>query len=958
MLRAQRSVATLGCGGYAGAVSRMCSTSGAGVLFLASMIGSSCVFAQETTTPGVALEELVVTGSRIARSDGFEAPTPVTVLGVQDINAAPAANLAEFVNQIPAVIGSVSPQNSNASISSGAAGVNNINLRSLGAVRTLVLIDGQRSVGSLINGTVDVNNIPQALVQRVEVVTGGASAAYGSDAVSGVVNFILDKRYTGLKANMEYGETTYGDDAGWKASLTYGTPFADGRGHFLISGEAVDRDGILKATRDWNNNGWYVINNPAYAPGNGEPERLLTSHAALTGATYGGIITDTALRGTAFGPGGTPYQFNYGQTKDPWMIGGDWATNQFNDRQALNAAEERQGVFTRASFALADNLEVYGQASWNYTDSLGITGVQFNQGNVIIQADNAFLPESVATQAAALGISSFRLGTMNADLPLRKTDNNRTVTRYVAGLDGNFDILGSEWNWDAYYQRGVSKTSETARDITNNARLALATDAVRNPDTGEIVCRSTLADPTNGCVPFNRMGIGVNSQAALDYIIGHPHREQEFSQDVAAVSMTGEPFSLWAGPVSFALGVEHRREKVSGEVAPEHRSGWFVGNYLPSFGSYNVTEGFLETVVPLAKDTPWARALELNAAVRATDYSTSGFVTTWKVGATYAPIEDVKFRVTRSRDIRAPNLQDLFQAGAANTNNVIDPFSNNQNVQYTGFTTGNPDLVPEEADSLGVGIVLQPSFLPGFSASVDYYNIDIAGAIGSVGAQTIVDRCFDGDERYCTAITRGTSAGGANVITQIRISPFNLAKMITRGFDVEASYLMPLGAGNLSFRALATHSLKSYRDDGIAAPTDTAGSNSDNGPPDWIYRASIAYSNNPMTLTLTGRGLSSGVYDTAFIECTSNCPASSVEHRTINDNQIDGAFYVDASLAYRFAFGPTDMEAFVSVRNLLNKDPAIVAAGPAGSAYGTISANPTLYDQLGRVFRAGIRIKM
>src|SRR5690606_29317234 len=217
-----------------------------------------------------------------------------------------------------------------------------------------------------------------------------------------------------------------------------------------------------------------------------------------------------------------------------------------------------------------------------------------------IRNDNAFLPDSVAQQVQQLGIQTFNLGTMNADLPVRKTDNERTVNRFVAGLNGSLDLFGDDWRWDVYFQRGVSKSNEMARDITNNARLALATDAVFHPTTGAIVCRSTLTDPGNGCVPFNRMGIGVNNQAALDYVLGNPERDQRLQQDVVAATISGEPFSTWAGPVSIAVGGEWREESVSGYVHPDYRSGWFVGNFLPNFGKYDVTEGFLETVIPLA----------------------------------------------------------------------------------------------------------------------------------------------------------------------------------------------------------------------------------------------------------------------------------------------------------------------------------------------------------------------
>jgi outer membrane receptor protein involved in Fe transport len=909
------------------------------------------------------LEEVVVTGTRVERA-GFEAPTPLTVMGIQEMESSPTSNLAEFVNTLPSVIGSATPQNSNTSISSGAAGVSALNLRALGTVRTLVLVDGQRSVGSLLNGTVDVNTIPQALVSRVEVVTGGASAAYGSDAVAGVVNFVLDRRYTGFKLEADGGQTSEGDNESWKTRLAWGMPFSEGRGHVLLSGEYVNDKGVMDAVRDWNDDGCYQINNPAYVAGNGEPERLVTCGASLSEATYGGIITNTALRGTAFGPGGTPYLFDYGTVRSPWMIGGQWESNQVNDRQSLNPEQERQGLFARLSWGFTENIEGFLQASWNNADTTNITGVQFNQGNIIIRADNAFLPESVRQAAQTLGITQFNLGSMNGDLPLRLAANDRTVTRIVAGLDGDAEFWGTGWSWNAYYQWGEAESTEMAKDITNNSRLALAADAVFSP-TGAIVCRSTLTNPDNGCVPFNRMGTGVNTQAALDYVLGNPYRDQTIEQNVAAASISGDPFSTWAGPVSVATGIEWREEKVSGYVPEEFQRGWFVGNYLPNFGKYDVTEAFLETVVPLASNKPMAKSLELNAAVRGTDYSTSGSVTTWKVGATWAPIDDIRFRATVSRDIRAPNLQELFASGTSNTNNVIDPFNNNQSVQYRGVNRGNPNLEPEEADQWGVGIVLQPTAIPGFSASIDYYEIELAGAIGSLSAQEIVDRCFEGNQVYCDAITRGTAPGGAQVITEIAISPFNLAERVNRGIDLEMSYRVPVaglfGAGDseLQFRLLGTRFLENFIDDGIVEPTDTAGQNTGDGPPDWIVRASVAYLAGPVSTTLTARGVSDGVYDNSFVECTSGCPASTSTNRTINDNDIDGQWVFDLNLSYEF-MDSSEMsgEVYLNVKNLLDEDPPIVGYGPAGSAYGTPSTNPTLFEQLGRAYRLGVRFKM
>jgi len=900
--------------------------------------------------------EITVTGTRIQR-DGYQAPTPLTVLGAEDIEASAPANIADYVNDIPSLVGSVTPASSNLNISAGTAGVNALNLRALGTARTLVLLDGQRSVGSTLGGLVDVNTFPQGLIKSVEIVTGGASAAYGSDAVSGVVNFILDKEYTGLKASAEYGLTTYGDAPSYRATLTAGKAFAGGRGHILLNGEIAVKEGLHSVPRDWNQQGWYMIKNPAYAAGNGAPEHLVVRGAGLSVATPGGIITDTELRGTTFGIGGAVGQFDYGTVRDPWMVGGDWQSTQVNSYQSLDPSENRKSLFGRLSYEVADWLNLFVQASYAKSKNIGHLGIQLNQGNVTIRSDNAFIPEEVRTRLDDLGIAEFKLGTTNANLPVRKNDTRRELQRYVVGANGSFDLFGSEARWDAYYQKGISRTREMARDISNNARLALAQDAVFAPagnalgvPEGTIVCRSSLTDTDNGCIPFNRLGIGTASQEALDWVIGNPFRNQKFQQDVFAANLSFDPFDLPAGPVSVAIGGEHRREKVSGDVLPEYQSGWFVGNFLPSFGSYHVTEAYLELLVPVIE------GLDLNGAVRGTDYSTSGYVTTWKAGLTFEPIPDIRIRATRSRDIRAPNLGELFTAGSTRINVLLDPTLDDESVQFAGTTRGNPALKPETADQWGVGVVLQPRFLRGFALSVDYYDIKIKGAIGSVDAQTIVDRCAEGVQEFCSAVVRGPNDFGNNL--QVFESPFNFAVQRAKGIDFESSYRVPVGSGNLTLRAMATRYIKNYFDNGIEAPTDTVGQNAPGGTPKWLYRVQGTWSNDDFIFNLTGRGVSSGVYDTSFVECTASCPASTVTNRTINDNRIAGAFYLDASLTFNIETGGRDLQFYLAANNLLDKDPAVVAPGPAGSAYATPATNQSLYDLLGRTFRVGVRFEM
>ena len=919
--------------------------------------------AQQTSQAPV-VEEVVITGTRIVR-DGYEAPTPLTVVTPEAIDAAAPENLADFVNKMPALVGSASPLTQGVGVSGGTGGINGLNLRNIGGGRTLVLVDGQRSVGASLAQIVDVSGIPQGLVSRVDIVTGGASAAYGSDAVSGVVNFILDKKYTGIKGEVSGGVTTYGDNRSWRVSITGGTPFGgDSRGHLLLSAEATRTDGIPTTPRGWKDPAWAVMQNPAYTATNGQPEYLLMPHVSLKTATPGGIITNTALAGITFERGGAPRMFNYGAIASATaMSGGDYQSARTDDLSLLPGGA-RQNFFARVSYDVTDNFRPYAQLSWSRVYSFYNSAKQFNIGNLTMKSDNAFLPASVAAQAAALKITQFTYGTNNEDLPRIFGENTRRVDRYVVGADGNFEAFAAAWNWDAYYQKGVTHSSERVGNVTANARYTLAIDAVRNPANGTIICRSTLANPTNGCVPYNVFGIGVNGQAAINYLEGAAYRYQHIQQDVIAGTVTGNPFESWAGPVSLATGVEWRKEQVRGIVDPTSTiTGWFAGNFLPTFGSYTVTEGFVETVVPLARDVVCARSLDLNAAARFTSYSVSGFVTTWKVGLTYDLIDGVRFRGTRSRDIRAPNLSDLFNAGGSNTATVIDPFNNNLQTQYRGFVTGNVNLVPEKADTTGLGVVVQPEFFPGFTAAVDYYNIDISGAIGSLSAQGIVDRCFAGNQSFCPAIIRGI-VNGVSQIDRIINTPFNFLSEIHRGIDFEAAYRLPLsavtddGAGEIQARLLATRFLKRFTNNGVDEPTETVGSNGAAGPPKWKYQATLTYTNDPLTLSFSANGLPGGTQDNSWRECTSGCPTSTATHRTININHVDGALYFDGTVSYKLDTGGGQTEVFFNIKNISDKAPPIVGPGPAGNWYTAPAANENLYDSIGRSFRAGVRFKM
>ncbi|WP_256923945.1 TonB-dependent siderophore receptor [Sphingomonas sp. IBVSS2] len=950
--------------------------------------------------------EILVTGTRIRR-DGFQAPTPLTVLTQQDIqNTSPTNNIADFVNQMPQLAGSTKPANSRLNLSNGSAGINALNMRNLGEGRVLVLLDGRRSVGSTIYGWVDINTIPQALVDRVEVVTGGASSAYGSDAVSGVVNFVLNKKLDGLKIEADTGITTYGDGGNYSASIAGGKSFAGGRGHILLSANIAHQDGIFEVgdDREWNHTGYVRIQDPNWTSTSTTPQFITTRRQiGAANSTPGGLITGSAggsanaLRGLYFGYGGAVNTFDYGSfaypaftrasgSSAPSLVqGGSWQVNDSGTRIGLMPKDDRWGVFGRLSYEVADGVELFAEGSYNRQKVFFNAGPNLSTGIAINTTGCTTVPVPVTCNAFALqslgaarlaGVTGLTLATTAADLPFRAIANERKVQRYVVGAEGSFEAFGRPAHWDVYAQYGRSDLREQLRNIMNLTRMANATNAAFAPagnargyTTGSIQCLinvdaiTTNDDPN--CVPLNRMGVGVASQDAINYVLGNPYRDQVMEQFVAGTNWSVTPFATWAGDVSVSVGGEVRKEKIRGTVPKEFQpivtttgttNAWSVGNYLPFTGEYSVKEAYLETVVPLGF------GLEFNGAVRATDYSNSGYVTTWKLGATWAPIPDIRFRVTRSRDIRAPNLNELYQAGTANSDSVRNPKYTSDGLNgpatwgYSGLTTGNPNLLPEIANSWNIGAVVSPRFLPGFTASADYFRINLAGAIDSISAQEIVNRCSDGNTVYCAAITNDPvrSLPGAPYLL-IRSQPFNFVRKLVRGIDFDAAYRIPLGAAStFTLKGVATRYIENLSDTGIAGSVavNTVGANGGQAStPTWIFRGSATYETQTFSATVTGRGVSAGKYVANGIECTSGCPVSTTNFPTYDNNRVSGLFYVDLNLTQTVPFGGNQAQFFINVTNLFNRWPLLVPE--TGMA-----ANTTYSDMLGRQFRAGIRISL
>jgi outer membrane receptor protein involved in Fe transport len=953
-------------------------------LLTLACLGSTCLssfaFAQAQPAPtDAAVDEIVVTGTRVVR-DGYEAPTPVSVIGVEQLDNIATSNLADSINQIPAVVNSATPQTSAANTTSGQSAINGLSLRGLGVSRTLVLLNGQRTVGSNLTGAVDVSELPQHLIERVDVVTGGASAAYGSDALSGVVNFVLDTDFTGLKAEVSGGLTTYGDVPNYKVNAAYGVPFAGGRGHFLLSGEHVWDDGLLVYDRPWTREGHSFINNPAFAPGNGQPSLIKTDRVSIGNASWGGTIVAGPLKGTSFGPGGSIYNIVYGDIVPPGaaiMRGGSWdALNVISVRGvAAQPQQNRQDVFTRASYDISDTVNVYAQAAWGHLFSYSSGAPNFFPGNLSIRVDNAFIPESLRAGLTAAG-STFTMGTLNWDLDNFRAVYDRRVLRFLTGATGSFNTGEIDWNWDAHVSVGQAYGTLQSRGAIDRTRYPLAVDAVRAPN-GQIVCRSTLTDPGNGCVPYNPFGIGVNSAGAVEYLQGrYGWNLQRLNQKVAAVNFAGEPFSTWAGPVSTAFGYEFRREKMRQVVDPEEVANptiWFQAAGQPYTGAFTVHDFYGETVVPLAKDAKWATAFDLNGAVRFTHYSTYGSVVTYKAGATYAPFDDLRFRFTQSRNIRSPTLVDLYQSGSTSRSSSLDTFKpGSPTINSQVLTRGNPNLGPEKSNDTGIGVVYQPSWFDGFSASVDYYRIKIKDAVNLLGTQDIINLCAGGNAVACQSVVR-TGTGTAQEQLEVTVQPQNFATELARGIDFEASYNMPLSyvnemfEGNLGLRFLATHFLDYTTFSGI--PGDIEQQNAGvaggggiggggGGVPDWRINASISYAWDPVNLGLGFRWISKSKNQANWIECTSGCPNPAGPRLTVDDNSVDAALFVDFNAAYTMAITDTaETELFFNVRNIMNSDPPIRAGGPGGSSWDFAPASPS-YDILGRVFRAGVKFKM
>ncbi len=908
--------------------------------------------------PAPPRDRVVVTGTRITRS-GMNTPTPVTTVSREEIRQLSPGILIDAIDQLPQFVNNSTPRQTVGW--TGSAGQSFLNLRGIGSNRTLVLIDGRRMVASTRIGATDIGLLPESLIDRVEIITGGASAAYGSDAVAGVVNFILNKDMQGFSGHAQTGISDRGDDRQYEISLAGGIKIGD-RTHLLISADRYENDGVPNYfKREWHQS-WATIRNP-------DPDGpiLLTRPGVVSSAyTYGGLIPRGPLAGLHFLPDGQAVPFDYGTNTTPSVqIGGDGV--DVGRERTLSPELSRHTAFAYLSHEMTPNMTAYAQALYGRTDTEFDKDPSYMQGQweATIYIDNPWLPENLREMMVDAGVESFPFSryASKRDLSVGRVNTVNTTLSLTAGLSG---AIGG-WRLNTYYQYGQNRQNLELRDTVRTDRVYQAMDAVRDPVTGNIVCRSTLSFPDNDCVPTSFFGDGAVSEEAKAWMLDSNTQTQFLRQHIAEITIDGALLRAPAGPVMVALGAAARYEDFDQYTAPytidmltplASEAGYrglpalYSEDYPlleravsnPARGTAAVWEVFGETIVPLMEDLPLARTVDLQLALRFAHYRGSGAIWAGKAGLDWRFSSDLRFRGTVSRDVRGGALAERFDFAHRGVT-ARDPFLEDSPLYSFGMVdTGNPAVSPERADTFTAGLVFTPRFLPGFALSADYYDIGIRDAIARTGVQTIINECFDGAEDMCELIIRTEDGDISRVI-----NPYlNIDLARTRGFDIEASYTTPLSLlsqhGRLDLRAIAAiyseASLTPFnrpRQDyaGQVGPGDTS-------IPDYRLLLSATWLTGGASVNMTAHHVSGGAYNVNYVEGVH-----------IDDNRVEGVWYFNTRLAYGFrAPGGGQTELYLNIVNLFDKAPPI-APFSGGGFYGTFHA-PSRYDPIGRRYTAGV----
>ncbi|MEO0697040.1 MAG: TonB-dependent receptor [Pseudomonadota bacterium] len=970
---------------------RFCLQSSVAALIAASATMSVAVAQDIDEDDG---DEIVVTGSRIARDANLSAPTAVTTVGQDAITFSGETNLSSILRQVPSFgVSGLSSTNSNFTLQSG--GINTLELRNLGSARTLVLQNGRRIVAGLPGSNiVDFNLIPTDLIERIEVVTGGASAIYGSDALSGVVNIILKDDFEGVQFTTQYGRSAFQDNQEYSFRATVGGNFADGKGNAVVSAEYVNNQGIASSNRPNTR-----TDDIAFCLFTGNPDDCQTPVEPFFSSfpPQGRFIIEDAAAGTAssFNPDGRP--FNTNGTPDGFNR---------QDFRTISVPVERFGLNANAKYSLyeGDSFTAEAFLEGSYGSSSTSTAFEpvplesddiFGQGDTVgVSIDNPFVPDAIRDLALAAGDDSIGFKRRTVELGGRGNTALRETFRIVAGLQGT---LAEDYNWETFINYGRTNRSQETQASVNVLAFRDALNADLDPVTGLPQC-ADLAARLKGCVPINIFGEGAISPGAADYVrhVGTINATIEQTSFGATLAGPVPGVELPAGTIDFAAGLEWRREFSDNQPDGLQQAGLTSGNAIPgNRGQFEVFELFGETDIPLVKDQPFFHDLTIGGAYRYSDYTTVGVTHAYAARASWAPVEDLRFRFQYAKAVRAPNIGELFNNGTENFATIADPCNNlngqtdqaivttclqdplvqvrlgatgdfvltQDEIQGTGGFSGvgNLDLDPEEGKSLNVGMIYNTDFGTAgtFAFSVDYFNIDIDGFIAQPGRQFTLDQCYgSGDfanNQFCGFLVRDTQglASTQGELLQVNTGVVNSGFVETSGIDFSVAHTLGLddvglgfvgniipngdGAGSLTTRVNYTY-LLNYDQEIFGAFEDQTG---EVGLFNHEILAGWVYANGPFTFT----------WDTTWL---SDAPVDDDPAGNIFDFNVGDYFRHDMQVRYGVNDGLAEF--FFGLNNITNAEPPNILTGVPGNATGT-DTQPEVYDVIGRTWYGGVRVR-
>jgi iron complex outermembrane recepter protein len=750
-------------------------------------------------------ETMTVTGSRI-RGTSLDRALPIVSVRGEDIAAVGQINLADALIELPSVEPGFSPRNSQAQ-TSGGAGLNLLNLRGMGVERSLVLVDGRRQVGARRGlSSVDINTIPAAFVERIDVVTGGNSAIYGADAVTGVLNIVLKDRYEGIGGDVAGGMTSHGDGS-WHSLQMFGGHAFEAAPVRVMGSFVSDRvTGVEASARDYANNGLDLVANESGAPLYVHRERVRISHFAPQGSF------DIGSRRYVFDPDGSgmrPFDFGASGDLSGSHIDGDGPS--LDDFVTLRMPTQRHAAFARLDYDFAASrlalqaraAETKVTAFWQpLADPVTI-------GRIHLQRDNPFLPAAVVEAMQDAGLDAIEVSRLHEEFGRVGTHNQRRLLQLAAQLDGE---LASEWRYELFATYGRNRDATRSLNLRDTGRFLESLDAVRDPQSAAIVCRDAVAR-ARGCMPLNIVGSDRMSDAAIDYSRIHLQARETLTETVTGGHVAGL-IDAAGVPLESVFGWEYREESSERRSSVPQTQGLVSLPRVPSDrGRYDVIETYSEASARVLGDTRLSKALDLGGAARLSHYSTVGTELAWQGSIDYAITDDARVRIVRSRATRAPNIRELYSTGEEGFTSVMDPcdavlrgrttqrasncdalglpadFDGENRILRRVLYTGNSQLRAEIADTLTFGFVLTPRWLPQWRFSADYWRIDIDDAIETFDEQAIVNRCVDTDltvatNPYCLLTLRDDTG----LIREIRAMEQNGGRLSAEGIDIDLSF--------------------------------------------------------------------------------------------------------------------------------------------------------------------------